>query len=308
MPHDVRYEDLIAAGAADRRPTSPRRTTRSCSCTRAAPPVCPKGVLLDQRAEMLNLYHVAMQWQLRRARTSTSTRRRCSTPRRWAAILGIPAAGGDLDVRPDVRPGAGARRHRARPGHHDRDGADDDRHAAPAPRVPARAAGVAARCSPTARRRCRSALLEQLLAHVPRPRHLPGLRHDRGVAPCSPASGPTSTAPAARCCARPGGPLPRRRAQHPGRRRQRRCPPARPARSAPAAATSCASTGTSPRPPTRRSAAAGTTPATPATSTTSGYLFLVDRVKDMIVTGGENVYSVEVENAIATHPASPRSR
>ena len=34
-----------------------------------------------------------------------------------------------------------------------------------------------------------------------------------------------------------------------------------------------------------------------------GYLFLVDRVKDMIVTGGENVYSIEVENAIATHPA-----
>jgi long-chain acyl-CoA synthetase len=33
-----------------------------------------------------------------------------------------------------------------------------------------------------------------------------------------------------------------------------------------------------------------------------GYLFLVDRVKDMIVTGGENVYSVEVENAIASYP------
>ena len=33
-----------------------------------------------------------------------------------------------------------------------------------------------------------------------------------------------------------------------------------------------------------------------------GYLFLVDRVKDMIVTGGENVYSVEVENALASHP------
>ena len=31
-----------------------------------------------------------------------------------------------------------------------------------------------------------------------------------------------------------------------------------------------------------------------------GYLFLVDRVKDMIVTGGENVYSTEVENALAT--------
>jgi acyl-CoA synthetase (AMP-forming)/AMP-acid ligase II len=34
-----------------------------------------------------------------------------------------------------------------------------------------------------------------------------------------------------------------------------------------------------------------------------GYLFLVDRVKDMIVTGGENVYSTEVESAISTHPA-----
>ncbi len=34
-----------------------------------------------------------------------------------------------------------------------------------------------------------------------------------------------------------------------------------------------------------------------------GYLYLVDRVKDMIVTGGENVYSSEVENAISTHPA-----
>ncbi len=33
-----------------------------------------------------------------------------------------------------------------------------------------------------------------------------------------------------------------------------------------------------------------------------GYLTLVDRVDDMIVTGGENVYSVEVENAIATFP------
>jgi acyl-CoA synthetase (AMP-forming)/AMP-acid ligase II len=34
-----------------------------------------------------------------------------------------------------------------------------------------------------------------------------------------------------------------------------------------------------------------------------GYLYLVDRSNDMIVTGGENVYSIEVENAISTHPA-----
>ncbi len=34
-----------------------------------------------------------------------------------------------------------------------------------------------------------------------------------------------------------------------------------------------------------------------------GYLYVVDRLKDMIITGGENVYSAEVENAIARHPA-----
>jgi long-chain acyl-CoA synthetase len=34
-----------------------------------------------------------------------------------------------------------------------------------------------------------------------------------------------------------------------------------------------------------------------------GFLFLVDRTKDMIVTGGENVYSTEVEQALAGHPA-----
>jgi long-chain acyl-CoA synthetase len=34
-----------------------------------------------------------------------------------------------------------------------------------------------------------------------------------------------------------------------------------------------------------------------------GFLFLVDRSKDMIVTGGENVYSAEVEDALHSHPA-----
>jgi len=34
-----------------------------------------------------------------------------------------------------------------------------------------------------------------------------------------------------------------------------------------------------------------------------GFIYVVDRVKDMIISGGENVYSVEVENAIAKHPA-----
>jgi acyl-CoA synthetase (AMP-forming)/AMP-acid ligase II len=34
-----------------------------------------------------------------------------------------------------------------------------------------------------------------------------------------------------------------------------------------------------------------------------GYLFITDRIKDMIITGGENVYPVEVEAALAEHPA-----
>jgi long-chain acyl-CoA synthetase len=34
-----------------------------------------------------------------------------------------------------------------------------------------------------------------------------------------------------------------------------------------------------------------------------GYLFIVDRMKDMIVTGGENVYSAEVESVLSRHPA-----
>ena len=34
-----------------------------------------------------------------------------------------------------------------------------------------------------------------------------------------------------------------------------------------------------------------------------GYLYIHDRVKDMIISGGENVYPAEVENALYSHPA-----
>jgi acyl-CoA synthetase (AMP-forming)/AMP-acid ligase II len=33
------------------------------------------------------------------------------------------------------------------------------------------------------------------------------------------------------------------------------------------------------------------------------YLYIVDRAKDMIITGGFNVYSAEVEQALLQHPA-----
>lgn len=35
----------------------------------------------------------------------------------------------------------------------------------------------------------------------------------------------------------------------------------------------------------------------------NGYIYIVDRFKDMIVTGGENVYSAEVETVLTAHPA-----
>jgi len=35
----------------------------------------------------------------------------------------------------------------------------------------------------------------------------------------------------------------------------------------------------------------------------TGYVFIVDRLKDMIVSGGENVYCAEVEHAVRQHPA-----
>jgi len=34
-----------------------------------------------------------------------------------------------------------------------------------------------------------------------------------------------------------------------------------------------------------------------------GYLYIVDRLKDMIISGGENVYPAEVEQALYSHPA-----
>jgi long-chain acyl-CoA synthetase len=34
-----------------------------------------------------------------------------------------------------------------------------------------------------------------------------------------------------------------------------------------------------------------------------GFVYIVDRFKDMIISGGENVYSAEVENIVARHPA-----
>jgi len=41
-----------------------------------------------------------------------------------------------------------------------------------------------------------------------------------------------------------------------------------------------------------------------ATIDEDGFIYLVERKKDMIISGGENVYSIEVENVIYQHPAA----
>ena len=40
-----------------------------------------------------------------------------------------------------------------------------------------------------------------------------------------------------------------------------------------------------------------------ATADQDGYVFVTDRLKDVIISGGENVYPAEVENALRAHPA-----
>ncbi len=39
-----------------------------------------------------------------------------------------------------------------------------------------------------------------------------------------------------------------------------------------------------------------------------GYLYINDRIKDMIISGGENIYPAEIENVLTAHPAVSESR
>ena len=88
----------------------------------------------------------------------------------------------------------------------------------------------------------------------------------------------------------------------------RSCPPARRARSSPASPPTRRSpaTGTGRTPTPGRCATAGTSPATWATSTPTGELYVAGRVDDMIISGGENIHPVEVEEVLARHPARAR--
>ena len=92
VPHDVRYEELVGAGQAVV-PAEPEEDDPVVLMYTGGTTGLPKGVLLDQRAEMLNMYHVALRWGLDENFVYLH-----QTPMFHAAsmggILGIPACGG----------------------------------------------------------------------------------------------------------------------------------------------------------------------------------------------------------------------
>ncbi|HEY3700959.1 MAG TPA: class I adenylate-forming enzyme family protein, partial [Acidimicrobiales bacterium] len=91
-PHDVSYEDLIEAGKPEV-PPEPEEDDPAVLMYTGGTTGLPKGVVLSQRAEMLNLYHVAIAIGLGEDRVYLH-----QTPMfhaaSMAAILGIPASGG----------------------------------------------------------------------------------------------------------------------------------------------------------------------------------------------------------------------
>ena len=44
-----------------------------------------------------------------------------------------------------------------------------------------------------------------------------------------------------------------------------------------------------------------------ATVDAEGFVYIQDRKKDMIISGGENIYPAEIENVILSPPAGPRA-
>jgi long-chain acyl-CoA synthetase len=100
------------------------------------------------------------------------------------------------------------------------------------------------------------------------------------------------------------GPAHRRQCQRP----LKTCPKARSAKSGSARRRTCAATGANPRPPRQafpegRDARGGWFRTGDAGTMRDGYLYIQDRIKDMIISGGENIYPAEVENALMKHPA-----
>ena len=110
--------------------------------------------------------------------------------------------------------------------------------------------------------------------------------------------------PAARQAPRVGRPTVRRlRGGADGRRRQHRRRPASAARSSPAASWSRPATTTTPRPTAEARRFGWHHTGDIGVFDENGYLYVVDRKKDMVISGGFNIYPSEIEQVIWGHPA-----
>jgi long-chain acyl-CoA synthetase len=297
-PHDVTYEELLAS-ASPVIPDEPEETDPVVLMYTGGTTGLPKGVLLDQRAEMLNLYHVMMMW-----RFASDDFFLHQTPMFHAAsmggMLGVPAVGGASVFLPLFDPAQVM--------------ALTEQHKVTATVMVPTMIGMLLNHPEFRAERLASlrmltygaspmpgALLEQLLALFPGIDIFQGYGMTESSAVLT-ALGPDEHRAGGDRLRSAGRPLP-------GVVLSIQDPSGRPVGVGETGEV-CARAGNfmteywkkpdatadAFRGGWYHSGDAGYVDA-------DGYLFLVDRVKDMIVTGGENVYSVEVENAIASHPA-----
>jgi long-chain acyl-CoA synthetase len=299
VPHDLRYDDLLADGFPAV-PDEPEETDPVVLMYTGGTTGLPKGVLLDQRAELLNLYHISMVLGMSDHRVYLH-----QTPMFHAAsmggVLGIPASGGTSVFVPLFDPGPvldlietyGVNWTTMVPTMISMVLA----HPEFRPERLASLQDLVYGASPMP-----SALLDRLLRDFPELR----LTQGYGMTECS----SVLTLLTADDHARGGDILRSAGRPVPGALVSIRDPQTDRELGPREEGEVCAQAGNFMReywhrPEQTAEAFRGGWYRTGDAGyrDADGYVYLVDRVKDMIVTGGENVYSIEVENAISTHPA-----
>ena len=295
-PHDAEYEDVLAA-ATPALPDEPDEDDPVILMYTGGTTGTPKGVLLDQRAEMLNLYHVLMAWRFTSEEVFLH-----QTPMFHAAsmsgVVGVPAEGGVSVFVPLFDPGAVM-------------DAIEQHKVTMTVMVPTMVSMLLA--SDAFRPERLKSLIRLTYGASPMPAALldkllvafPSLDIYQGYGMTESAAvltvlGPDEHRVGGACLRSAGRPV----------RGVTLSIQDIEAKPVPVGATGevCARGGNFmreywKRPDATAEAFRGGWYHTGDAGYVDerGYLFLVDRVKDMIVTGGENVYSIEVENAIASH-------